>query len=103
MSYFVTVTFDLHEVPLSHYPTVYKALGARGLDRQIKGESGSLVTLPESTVAAEFNGDDAAEMADEIRDLVKRAFEECSVTGNTFISVGTQWAWRYVPSKDERR
>jgi hypothetical protein len=31
--------------------------------------------LPESTVAAEFNGDDAAEMADEIRDLVKRALK----------------------------
>jgi hypothetical protein len=58
-----------------------------------------LLPLPESTVAADFNGNDSGEVRDEIFELVQRGFDDCGVTGKIFVAVSTDWAWVQRPRK----
>jgi hypothetical protein len=73
MSYLVTVTFDLHDVPKENSEKVcqevYAELSKIGLART------AMASLPESTVRGKFPGESAEKVGDKVHSDVKEIFK----------------------------
>ena len=97
MSYLVTVTFDLHEVPEEAWEEVYKAaytaLAKIGLTRIATSDNKTAVRLPESTVMGELQGESAAGLRDKICSDLVVIFKAQNRKYTVFVTVGGDWAW----------
>jgi hypothetical protein len=93
MSYFVTVTFDIHDGSAADYTTTYAEMAKIGLRPTIITNSGTRVDLPASTVAGEFNYPSAKTVRDDISQRAQDIFARNRLSGNVFVAVGGDWAW----------
>lgn len=97
MSYLVTVTFDLHEVPKNDWEQVYKevytALEKIGLAPTATTSKGKVVKLPESTVMGKVDGESVEKVRDEIDSDVKAVFKAQKRKYTMLVTVAARWAW----------
>ncbi|EHH1077058.1 hypothetical protein J7I01_002703 [Vibrio parahaemolyticus] len=102
MSYFVTITFDITNAPMStHGIGVYRKI-ANSLDqldysKVVQGKRKKTETkLPANTYVAEFEEEEQhqTDIIDFVKMELKRIFKTHEVSGKYFISTGKQWAWK---------
>jgi hypothetical protein len=76
MNYRVTLTFDLHDVPMEAgekvYDGVYAALSEIGLARTASADAGEVAPFPESSVMGKFLGESAEKAAEKVLSTVKK-------------------------------
>jgi len=93
MSYFVSVTFDLESGDTEDYKTIYEDFEKNGLKKRIESGEGNEVTLPTTTTAGEFQGNNAGEIRNDICEKTKAVFSKHGYNGQIFVHVGGDWAW----------
>ena len=93
MSYFVTVTFDIANGAHEDYQKIDGEFKKIGLSRTLVSSQGSTLTLPTTTTAGEFNGQNAGEVRDHVCEQTQQAFARHRLHGEVFVVVGDDWAW----------
>ncbi|MGG6344431.1 hypothetical protein ACQ5SA_14450 [Stenotrophomonas indicatrix] len=101
MSYFVTITFDLHYASISpHGRNVYKKitddLDTLNYPSYATGKKRRTVDLPSNTYVAEFqdDGNHQSEITDFVAEEIRKIFAKYHVKGKFFIAVGKSWHWK---------
>jgi hypothetical protein len=93
MAYFVTVSYDLSNASWQDYQNAYADLAKMGLNHELTADSGTKVTLPNTTVAGTFTGTSASSVRDDISNRVQAAFKARGFSSKIFVAVGGDWAW----------
>ncbi|PKN20394.1 MAG: hypothetical protein CVU71_00970 [Deltaproteobacteria bacterium HGW-Deltaproteobacteria-6] len=93
MSYFAICTFDLVNCGYEDYQKAYDDLVKIGFKRDITANDGSIVRLPTTTTAGEFNGESVEQIRNNLSDKVENAFSARGFKSEIFISVSGNWAW----------
>ena len=101
MSYFVTITFDLHHASMSpHGRNVYKKitddLNSLNYPGYVTGKKARSIDLPSNTYVAEFEDDigHQSEITNFVADELRKIFNKYQVKGKFFIAVGKNWHWK---------
>ncbi len=94
MLYFAFVTIEAEESEPRQYERVARRLESLGLRKQVSVEDGRRAALPSNTYTGAFQGVSDAEVANDLRDRVKKALSLCNVRGRLFVAIGGQWSWR---------
>ena len=102
VSFFITITFDLHDAGGSPYGNgVYTKIG-NALDQKLFKKSvysskhKSRRKLPANTYVREFKGNDRASkvITNLVATFLKQIFKQHQVHGTFFIVTGKKWAWK---------
>lgn len=88
MSYLVFCTFDLKSATSTDYATAYAELEKLGLSKVAKS-----TVIPTTSVMGFFDGQEAGQVRDAMRDRISAAFSARKLKSEIFVVVGGNWAW----------
>jgi len=106
MSYLVTVTFHLRNVSKADWEKVHKdlylSLEKIRFSHTAEGETSKgekcKVTLPESTVMGEFDGESAKAVSDAIGEQVRDVFKAKQLKSYILVTAGERGKWKWLPT-----
>lgn len=96
MSYFAVITFDIEKPRHNIHKKITQELEYDDFYKTRKGRKSREFALPYNTYAAEFDEGQygsSDELAQEVRECLKRIFDQLNVKGRYFVFVGRHWKW----------
>ena len=94
MSFVALCTFDLKNASSQDYANAYSDLSKLGMNKVQANSIGGNTVIPTTTVLGEYNGVNAAQVRDAVRDAVKGTFAARGLKSEIFVVVGGEdWNW----------